>query len=270
MRKSTIEKIKKFCKDNDVNVINIRNKKRSNKTRIVVTCLCRMCNTRYDIDWNTLCTQKYTGLCTSCAHKKCSEYKKLSINQIVQRFEDEGFRVITPINKIKPRGKRSIYFTNVDIMNKYGDIYTTNCNNFCSRIDYYRELSNCDKRNEILKTESRLEYKVRIFLDSQHIPYKQQFRFMDCRGEKYPLPFDFCLYYTDDDKRMLIEIDGEQHFRNDGLWSSTFKATQKNDRRKDYYCKKNNIPLLRLRYNEIDDKKASYKNMIIDFIKNNR
>lgn len=271
MQKKKEEEIKIFCKENNINWINIRNIKKSNKTRIVLTCLCTECQNRYDVAWNTLERQKYKGLCTSCAHRKSTDFKTLEVNEIIQRFEKEGYTVITPKSKIKRHGKRSIYFTQLEIMNKYGDIYTTNCNNFCMRIDYYRELANCDKKNEMLKNESRLEYKVRKFLDELEIPYKQQFRFMDCRGEKYPLPFDFCLYYTEENKRLLIEVDGAQHFRKSTIFGENhFKATQKNDRRKNYYCKNKNIPLLRLRYNEIDNKLETYKDKILQFLKDNQ
>ena len=68
---------------------------------------------------------------------------------------------------------------------------------------------------------------------------------------------------------MLIEVDGAQHFRADSLWADSFGATQKNDRRKNYYCQSHNIPLLRLRYDEIDSKDDKYKQMILDFIHNN-
>lgn len=272
MRKGTMEKIEDLCNKYNVNFINVRSMHMNGKTRLIITCICNECGQRYDVRWETLQRQKYRGLCTSCAHRKSSAYKALCVNQIVQRFGDEGFTVITPINKIKPRGKRSVYFTPVEIMNKYGDIYTTNCNNFCSRIDYYRELANCDKRNEMLQCESRLEYKVRCFLQEYNIPYKQEFRFMDCRGKKYPLPFDFCLYY-DTDNKLLIEVQGAQHFR-ESAWfhkgHESFKTLQKHDRTKLYYCQKNHIPLLVLPYNKIDDKKESYKKIILDFIHNNR
>lgn len=272
MRKGTFDKVNEFCVENDVNVINVRNVHNSGKCRIVVTCLCDECGERYDVRWETLKKQKYKGLCTSCAHKKSSEYRVLSVQQVIKRFENEGYRVLTPINKIKPRGKRNVYFTPVEIINKYGDVYTTNCNNFCMRIDYYRELSNCDKRNEMLQSESRLEYKVRKFLQENNVPYKQQFRFMDCRGKKYPLPFDFCLYYKDDN-RLLIEVHGEQHFRESSIFHKNhdaFKTLQKHDRTKLYYCQQHNIPLLILPYNKIDDKTESYKDMILEFINNNQ
>lgn len=269
LSKKIQEKLDVMREEYNLEIINMRNIKSNNKTRLVLTLKCKQCGQRFDIRWDTLQWQKHKGLCTSCAHKESSAYRVLQIDEIIKRFTDEGFKVLTPIDKIKPRGKRNIYFTPVDIQNKYGDIYTVNCNNFCTRIDYYRELSNCDAKNDMLKTESRLEYKVRKFLEEQNIPYKTQFRFMDCRGEKYPLPFDFCLYYTEDN-RLLIEVDGEQHFRKSTIWANSFEPTQKNDRRKNYYCQQHNIPLLRLTYLDIDAKSERYKDMILDFIKNNR
>lgn len=269
LQETTQRELNELCKDYNIDIINIRNIKKNGKTRLVLTLRCSECGERFDVYWTTLKRQKYKGVCTSCAHRKCSEHRMLTVDKVIARFNKEGYEVLTPKNKIKRKGKRSVYFTELEIQNKYGDIYTTNCNNFCSRIDYYRELANCDKKNEMLKNESRLEYKVRTFLDSQSIPYKTQFRFMDCRGEKYPLPFDFCLYYTETNK-MLIEVDGAQHFRRSNIWASTFEATKKNDRRKDYYCQHNNIPLLRLTYLDVDVKDERYKQMILDFIKNNQ
>ena len=267
IRKSTLDNIDLLKKTYNLNIVNIRQLHKGNKNRIVLTLLCNKCGQRFDIRLDTLQHQKFKGICISCAHKELKQCQALTIDEIIKRFEDEGFKVLTPRNKIKRRGKRPIYFTNLEIQNKYGDIYTTNCNNFCSNINYYRELSNCDAKNEILKNESRLEYKVRKFLIEQDIPFKQQFRFMDCRGEKYPLPFDFCLYYAEENK-MLIEVDGAQHFRESGKFASSFKATQKNDRRKDYYCTQNNIPLLRLTDKDIDCKSEKYKDKILEFINN--
>ena len=268
IKQKTYDKIEELKKQG-VNIINYRQIYSNNKQRVILTVLCTKCNRRFDIRLDTMSHQKYRGLCTSCAHWEGQRYKAQAVEDIIMRFESEGYKVLTPKEKIKPKGNRTVYFTNVDIQNKYGDVYTTNCNNFFSRIDYYRELANCDAKNEMLKNESRLEYKVRKFLIEQDIPHKQQFRFMDCRGEKYPLPFDFCLYYTTD-KKLLIEVDGEQHFRKGGLFANKFEQTQKNDRRKNYYYKKNNIPLLRLNTNDIDGKKEIYKQKILDFISNNR
>ena len=268
IKQKTYDNVNKL-KQEGVNVINIRQMYKHNKQRIILTILCNECGRRFDSQIDNVKNQKYKGLCTSCAHSKSQEYRIQTVDDIIARFESEGYKVLTPKNKIKPRGKRTVYFTSVEIQNKYGDVYTTSCNNFFSRINYYRELANCDAKNEILKNESRLEYKVRKFLEEQNISYKQQFRFMDCRGDKYPLPFDFCLFYKDKNK-LLIEVDGEQHFRKDSIFADRFEAIKKNDRRKNYYCKKNNIPLLRLNTCDIDSKKEIYKQKILNFVKNNQ
>lgn len=267
MRKKTKEEVLEYCNLNNIDLIKMRNINTHNKKRLVLTIKCRQCGNRYDIRYDTIRHQLYKGLCTKCAHYESQNYKRLEVLDVVKRFNEEGFKVLTPIEKIKPRGNKTIYFTTVDIQNKYGDVYSTNCNNFCSRIDYYRELSNCDSKNEKLKNESRLEYKVRKFLQENNVPYKQQFRYSDCRGKKYPLPFDFALYY-EQDNRLLIEVDGEQHFNiHDKFWS---KEVEKHDRIKNYYCESHNIPLLRLSYKDIDNQNEIYKEKITNFINNNR
>ena len=69
---------------------------------------------------------------------------------------------------------------------------------------------------------------------------------------------------------MLIEVDGDQHFREDSIWADTFEIIKKHDRTKTYYCNSHHIPLLRLRTNDIDNKNEKYKDMILDFIHTNR
>lgn len=105
------KKIIEYCKDNNINFINIRNMKKSGKTRIVLTCLCNECNERYDVNWETIKRKKYKGLCTYCSHTKSAEYKKITVEEIIKRFEKEGYKVLTPIKDIKPRGKKLSIFT---------------------------------------------------------------------------------------------------------------------------------------------------------------
>lgn len=65
----------------------------------------------------------------------------------------------------------------------------------------------------------------------------------------------------------LIEFDGEQHFKaNDYFGDETaLIVTRKKDIQKNNYCKQNYIPLLRIRFDQMD----KYKEMIDDFIVNN-
>ena len=65
---------------------------------------------------------------------------------------------------------------------------------------------------------------------------------------KYSLAFDFAIFDSYDNLLSLIEYDGEQHFKSMEYFGGeeSFKKTIKRDEIKDKYCKKNNIPLLRI------------------------
>ena len=97
--------------------------------------------------------------------------------------------------------------------------------------------------------ESKGEKYVRIYLENNNIDFIQEYRFEDCRY-KYTLPFDFYI----PDNNLIIEFDGEQHYRENNYFggNNIFKDTQKRDKIKNKYCKDNNINLLRIPYWELD------------------
>lgn len=98
------------------------------------------------------------------------------------------------------------------------------------------------------------EIKIMQFLDKFKFKYETQKRFSNCK-DQFVLPFDF--YLPEDN--LLIEFDGEQHYhpilRGSHKQSSEedFKLVQKHDLIKTEYCKKHNIPLLRVPYWERND-----------------
>lgn len=237
----------------------MRNIKKSGKTRVIITLKCSECNQRFDVSFDTLKRQKYKGICTKCAHRKSAAYKILTRDEIVNRFESNGYKVLTPLKDINPKGHKGWEKVRVDIENKYGQRFKTSCNNFLSRLDYYNDLNANNYKDIMLGKESRFECKVRQYLESINIKFKQEFRITNCRGSKYPLSFDFCLNYDTENSWSMIEVDGERHFR------SEFKDVQKNDRTKNYYCRINNIPLLRIPYDKFNNN--DYIDMINDFIK---
>lgn len=123
----------------------------------------------------------------------------------------------------------------------------------------------CDKCSAKM---SIYEYKVEEFLKEQNINYICEYRINSCK-DILPLPFDFYLV----DYNKLIEVDGVQHFfaysfsphstKEDA--EKQFIQIQKHDKIKNQYCKKHNIPLLRIHYNNF--KTDKYKEQIIQFIK---
>mgnify|MGYP003264325999 FL=1 len=98
---------------------------------------------------------------------------------------------------------------------------------------------------------------------------QKQYRFKDCRGKKYPLPFDFAVI-KDDKIDFLIEYDGEQHFKpiqfrgiNDKKALKLHKETLERDNIKTTYCLNKNISLLRIPYynfNKIEEIICQYVN----------
>lgn len=89
------------------------------------------------------------------------------------------------------------------------------------------------------------EKRVAEILASQNIEFKQEWFFRDLYNKqtKQLLYFDFYL----PGYNLCIEYDGEQHY------NPTRPENQKiNDFLKNAYCKKNGIPLLRIKYSDFD------------------
>jgi hypothetical protein len=108
-------------------------------------------------------------------------------------------------------------------------------------------------------SSSKGEMQVHNILQKFNVAFKKEFVFEDCRY-KYPLPFDFAILNPNCRSELLIEYDGEQHFKpvnfggiSDKDAQNNFKRTQHNDQIKNQYCKDNNIPLLRIPYWEFDN-----------------
>jgi hypothetical protein len=106
--------------------------------------------------------------------------------------------------------------------------------------------SSCRSLETIQK--KRYEYALYQYMVSSASPGVKvypQYKFKDCRN-RYPLAFVFALFY-EDELVCLIECDERQH--------SMPGYDKTNDLIKIEYCKKNNIPLIRVPYWEIQDKK---------------
>lgn len=261
IREKKKQEIITWCKENDINLLNVRGVRNGGKARIIATVICNDCGERYDVNWNTLTKQRFPGLCTYCAHKRSSEYHRFDAEKIVNFIESKGYKVLTPIEKIKPIGKNKTYNkSKVEIEDSYGVSYIVTYNQFYNNVDYYQELNDGGRCAAGNRQPSCYESIVISFLDELNIPYKREFKFSNCRGKKRPLPFDFCLNY-DKNNKMLIEIDGERHYK------KYFSELIEYDKIKDGYCKHHNIPLLRIPYWEFKTEK--YKLDILHFINTN-
>lgn len=191
------------------------------------------CGHEYKIAWNTF----QSG--SRCP--KCSGLMKLTNEEIVQKMYELLGDEYTKLddNYINATTKFPIRHE------LCGHEYEVNWNNFKSG-------KRCPKCNQ-----SKGERFISDYLTNKNISFTAQVRFNDCK-HKLPLPFDFGI--IDKNKKIiaLIEYDGQQHFKPSRFKTSTtqeqaeenLKQTQLRDQIKNQYCKENNIPLLRIKYNE--------------------
>lgn len=148
-------------------------------------------------------------------------------------------------------------YQKIDLRCACGNIFTTTV--------FHLQDGKC-RCNSCSRRESANELEVKNFLISQNIAFRQEYKFNGCK-DIVPLPFDFHL--TDYD--VVIEVDGEQHYqpvRFGGMSQEqaahNLALQQNRDKIKSDYCAKNNIPLLRLSFMDIED--LSYQTKILTFI----
>lgn len=99
------------------------------------------------------------------------------------------------------------------------------------------------------------ENAIRIFLNKHNIEFEYQKKFDGCI-DKRKLPFDFYLskYNT------CIEYDGSQHFIDSNFFKGNLDDRIKKDKIKDYFCKNNEIKLIRI--NNIKEIENKLKNLL--------
>ena len=90
--------------------------------------------------------------------------------------------------------------------------------------------------------------KIINILNENNIKYEMEKKFPTCISPKgFLLPFDFYLI----DKNILIEYDGEQHFKICfGQTEEKLKKQKEYDIIKNNWCEENNIKLIRIPYNK--------------------
>ena len=99
---------------------------------------------------------------------------------------------------------------------------------------------------------SKGEEKIAELLRKHNIPFEKEKIFDTCRfpDTNSLARFDFFV-----DNRYIIEFDGIQHFfpTFNTLHPDAFKNTQCHDQIKEQWCKNNNIPLIRINYQQLDN-----------------
>ena len=115
-------------------------------------------------------------------------------------------------------------------------------------------------------SNSSYELHILRILTRSKVIFEREKVFSDLRSGKYRFDFYIPNY---NGKKILIEVDGEQHFNQVKHFQKTrldFKKTQEHDRRKNTYALANNYILIRIPYWRIDDIKTFTDLFNKDFI----
>lgn len=114
---------------------------------------------------------------------------------------------------------------------------------------------------------SKNEEKIVKILLQEKVSFIREKTFQDLKNGKFR--FDFYL----PKENIIIEIDGEQHFKQIKKFQKTrqdFLKQQERDRRKNSYCLANNIPLYRVPYWEIENINCFKQLIKKDFLVKNK
>jgi len=112
---------------------------------------------------------------------------------------------------------------------------------------------------------SKGEILIEKFLNKNNIKYIPEKTFDDCKYKNL-LPFDFYLPLYN----ICVEFDGQQHFEVVDGWGGKpkLKQIQTNDTIKTNYCLNNGIPLIRIKYTEINNIEVLLSSLLIPLLTN--
>lgn len=167
----------------------------------------------------------------------CYECGRKAVGSSLRKPVDEVIKIVESKNNNK--------VLNLDNYNSVMDDLEIICGS-CGKA-FYQSLHNymranltgkCSDCNEV----SYGEYIISTILDKYNVKYIRQYKTENCKDKKY-LPFDFYL----PDYNLCIEFDGKHHY--EPIYGETsFKICKLHDAMKNWYCKWNNIALLRIPY----------------------
>ena len=245
-RKLNLEDIKKECIEHGI--MCLEEEYINNATKMKFKC---KCGNVYEVKWNHVKSQS-KWQCDKCSGWK--DNTKLNLNSIKQECLEHETECL------EEEYKNS--YTKMKFKCKCGNMYETTWSNIKRNNQW--QCSKCSKamsRGEVLAQE---------YLDNKNILYTTQDS-LGCTNPKttYPLPFDFVI--RNNNETIIIEIDGEQHYRSVEYFGGEkgFESTQYRDDIKNEFCKNNGYKLYRIRWQQGVYKKAELVQQLENIMKEN-
>lgn len=207
--------------------------------------ICPTCNENWLVSPNQILTRDYK-MCEPCGYIERGKERIYSYEDVKRIILDNGAKWI----RGDYTGKDSVLTLECECGNEFEKKFS----------DFRNGWTRCRKCSMSISCG---EYEIKKWLDSHSIKYTYQRKFDNLRGKrKMPLSYDFSIDDESGDPIILIEYDGEHHFKPMFYRYPTkqeainqFEAVKMNDERKSEFAKKNNIPLIRLsskQYEKLD------------------
>ena len=227
-------------------LITIKENYKNKKQKLELQC---SCGDIFDVTFENF-ERRNKRKCNKCSFSERAVKAYLSYEAVKEDIEGKNGNGCTLIST-----EYIDAHTNLDIKCACGNMYSCTINDFISD-KHQIQCGECSKK------QSKGEVKIKKYLISKNILFKEQLTFSDC---KYilPLRFDFAIFDNNSTIIKLIEFDGQQHFkpvRFGGVSTEkaliSFNRAKNNDDTKDSYCSVNNISLLRIPYWEFKNIKS--------------
>jgi len=140
-------------------------------------------------------------------------------------------------------------FNSIDEFKEWAKLNCKELNLPASPFNIYPEFEGWPEFLGYQRNVSVGEKTISSILVSNGIKHVHQYTFVDCVDFK-PLPFDIAITDEFNKVKLLIEFHGIQHFEPIEFYGGieSLEKTQKRDKIKKDYCKKNNIPLIEITY----------------------
>lgn len=184
--------------------------------------------------------------CPYCARENC--VKALTGNNCRKVSKEYFVKKSISVHGNKYDYSKSDYKTSKTKVLIYCPQHNTNF--YIKPEEFYQGTTGC---KGCYSTESRGERKIRLWLENNKLSYEEEKKFESCRISKNGIMrFDFYLK----EYNLLIEYDGEQHFRpsRNPAWRGNpiikFIQIQQRDKFKNNWAKNNGYDLLRIPYTE--------------------
>jgi len=207
---------------------------------------CNKCDHEFKSALSSVTVGKW---CIYCANLKlCNKDKcKTCINKTFSTHEKSKYW--SDKNKFKP----------CEVFLNSNEKYIFNCN-ICKN-EYIGSLAGINSNNWCSCTTNKTEKILFDWLKENYDNVEKQKKYDWCKNKTY-LPFDFCI----EDLHIIIEIDGDQHFKQVSNWKS-YEETNKIDKYKMKLANDNNYSVVRIYQPDVFDNKNDWKNKLIQSIK---